>query len=141
MRRAQHMAKGRKLWTDILNLLSEPAQRAAMVAAALRDEQPLTAVIGGLLAQFGAAALSDRGTKLFTGAAIAGVMESAGFDVSGTGDRLPVSVASPFRTAARYVGRATPPAAATTSGGPDDLLVTMIGALDADQRQRLRAML
>jgi hypothetical protein len=136
MRRAKTMARGRKQWADILAWLSKRQQRDLMVRAAQQQQQPLAAVVAGLLGQFGAA-LGEKGTKLFVGTAIAGIMEEEGFDVAATGDRMPASAVGPFRSAARY---ARSPAAAEGWEG-DDILATMLAALDADQRRRLAQMI
>lgn len=137
MRRATTMARGRKLWADILAWLSQRQQRDLMVQAAQQQQQPLAAVVADLHAAFGAA-LEAKGTKLFVGTAIAGIMEAEGFDVAATGDRMPTTAVGPFRSAARYAQR---PAQAGPAAAVDDILSTMLAALDAGQRRRLAQMI
>lgn len=145
MRRARTMARGRELWRKILAWLSQRQQRDRMAQAALRQEQPLAAIVADLFAQFGAA-LDDHATKLFVGTAIAGLMEEAGFDVLSTGDRMPASTVGPFRSAARYVRSAAQVAAEVglcpeATAADADILTTMLAALDDEQRRRLAQML
>ena len=137
MRRAKTMARGRKLWADILAWLSQRQQRDLMVQAAQQQQQPLAAVVADLHAAFGAA-LEEKGTKLFVGTAIAGIMEEEGFDVAvdGRPDAGDRGRPLPERRALR-----TTPGAAAEGRAADDILTTMLAALDADQRRRLAQMI
>lgn len=141
MARALRMARGRKPWADIVAWLGQPKQRDLMVKAAQQGQQPLTAIVDLLHTQFGAA-LDDRATKMFCGTAMAGIMEEESFEPISTGERIPTNVAG-FRTGARYVrslGKQAEPVPHEAEGD-DDILLTMLGALDASQRRRLRQMI
>ena len=75
---------------------------------------------------------------MFVGTAIAGIMEAAGFEPVSTGERIPVNGAG-FRTGARYVrsaAKADPMADDAKAG--DDILLTMLAALNDNQRRLVK---
>ena len=137
MARALRMARGREKWAATLAWCGERPQRGLMVQAAERQQQPLTALVDLLHAEFGSA-LDDRATKMFVGTAIAGVMEEEGFEPVSTGERIPTNVAG-FRTGARYVRTPIQQAKPVVDNAEDgdDILLTMLAALSDSQRERL----
>lgn len=146
MARAVQLTKNNKLHADILAYVSRPSARQKMMRASDQGQQALAAVADDLHAVFGDT-LGDRFTKVYVGTAIAGVLEEEGFAVLSKGDRMPPNLPG-FQTAARYVRQQTEAPAGTTpavtpeaGGGHEDILVTMLTALSADQSRRLMALI
>ena len=142
LRRARRMAQGNPVWGAIFDFLSRGEQRVLMVDASENDLQALAGVCLSLAIHF-RDELQDRATKIFVGTAVAGLMEEMGYDVVSTGDRMPVSVGG-FQTAARFKRRIDWPRsedADAADAANEDILLTMLSALNERQRQRLSQLL